>query len=172
MLKTSNNLEWRSRKICHLISITGEGSSSYKNMQLPMKGRLFIMPVMLGAYQKALTESRKSNTSLAKNKLRDQIENEIKAVRINLFWGTYMLHRLSEFAFICCFWWLGEKEKITARWRLHLLTLSSRRHATIKESTLSQWSTQKQWNALKMPQIIVWMFWWANWRWALSRGLG
>lgn len=104
MLKTSNNLEWRSRKICHLISITGEGSSSYKNTQLPMKGRLFIMPVMLGAYQKALTESRKSNTSLAKNKLRDQIENEIKAVRINLFWGTYMLHRLSEFAFICCFY--------------------------------------------------------------------
>lgn len=40
----------------------------------PLKERLFIMPVMLEAYQKALTENRKSNTSLAKkNKLRDQI---------------------------------------------------------------------------------------------------
>lgn len=140
MIKISNNLKWRNRKICHLILVIRErevrnvktyNSNARKTFHyashawsLPKGRHSLIAGNQIHHLQKQI---KRPNCS------RQYTENEIKTVRINFFWGIYRLYMNSEFAFVWC---VGRKEKITVRWGLHFLTLSSRRHATIKRECI------------------------------------
>lgn len=108
MIKISNNLEWRNRKICHLIFVITErevlniktcNSNARKTFHyashawsLPKGRHSLIAGNQINHLQKQI---KRPNCS------RQYTENEIKAVRIKFFWGIYRLYMISESAFVC-----------------------------------------------------------------------
>lgn len=108
MTKISNNLEWRNRKICHLILIIREREVLNTKLCEPNKRKTFHYA------SHAWSQLKGRRSLIARNQIhhlqkqikkptcsRQYTENEIKAVRIHFFWGIYRLYRISEFVFVC-----------------------------------------------------------------------
>lgn len=171
MIKISYNSEWRNRKICHLISVirqrevlNTQSSNSEARKTFHYASHAWSLPtgrhsLIAGNQIRRLQKQIKSP-----NCSRQYTENEIKLLGINFFWGIHRFCVISEFALAGG---MGRKKRKDP-WEVgaSFSPTAIQRHTELsKESALSPGSTPKHWNTLKMPQITVWMSWWANWRW-------